>query len=326
MFGTSHQDYEAVSAPDFKDRSLGLVIFGVIEILIGVFCALLVPLILVAGSLTGAADLRSTVPSMVLHSVVAAVFIWLGVGSVRARRWACELTLSLSWIWLVTGICSMVVGAWLVPAMLRGMAASSDLPPSFVFFVSLVVFGIIGSLYVLLPGAFVLFYRSPHVAATCRARDPRPQWTDDLPRRLLTLVIVWALAAVSVLVMPAYGFVVPFFGVVLNGASGAAVWAAILAGCVVLAWGSSRRASWAWWGGVVAIVLATLSSVITTVRIDPAAFIRAMGLPEEQMALLSEIAMPGRWVMALVWVVMWGTFLAYLMTVRRFFFVDDSNG
>jgi hypothetical protein len=319
MFGTSHQDHEAVSAPEFKDRSLGLVIFGVIEILIGVFCALLVPLILAAGSLMGTADLRSTVPSMVLYTVVAVVFIWLGVGSVRARRWACELTLSLSWIWLVTGICSMVAGALLVPAMVRGMGAGSDLPPNFVFVVSFLVFGVIGFLYVLLPGAFVLFYRSPQVAATCRIRDPQPQWTDDLPRRLLTLVIVWALAAVSVLVMPAYGFVVPFFGAVLNGASGAAVWAAILAGYVALAWGSARRAPWAWWGGIVAIVLATLSSVITAVRVDPAEFVLAMGLPEEHMALLSGIAMPGRWMMALIWAVVWGTFLAYLMTVRRFF-------
>jgi hypothetical protein len=326
MFGISHHDHEAVSAPDFKDRSLGLVIFGIVEILIGVCCALLGPLILAAGSLMGTADLRSTVPSAVLYTVVAAIFIWLGVGSIRARRWACELTLSLSWIWLVTGICSMVVGAWLVPVMLRGMVAGSDLPPNFVFVVSLVVFGVIGFLYVLLPGAFVLFYRSPHVIATCRARDPRPQWTDEMPPRLLTLVIVWALAAVSVLVMPAYGFVVPFFGVVLSGASGAAVWAAILAGCVALAWGSARRAPWAWWGGFVAIILATLSSVITTVCVDPAAFILAMDLPDQQAAMLSEIAMPGWWVMALMWIVVWGTFLAYLMTVRRSFFAGDFDG
>ena len=326
MVGASKARDGADLPLEFRDRSLGLIIFGVIEILIGAVCALLVPLILVATPLAGTADLRTTVPSMVLYAVVAAVFIWLGVGSIRARRWACELTLSLSWIWFVTGICSIAAAVLLVPAMLRGMVAASDLPPNFVFFVSLVVFGVIGLLYVLLPGAFVLFYRSPHVAATCRVRDRSPQWTDDLPRRLLTLVIVWALAAVSVLVMPAYGFVVPFFGFVLRGASGAAVWAAILAVCVVLTWGSSRRAPWAWWGGVVAVLLATLSSVITAVRVDPAAFILAMGLPEEQMALLSEIAMPGRWVMALVWVVMWGAFLAYLMTARRFFFTGDSDG
>ena len=119
--------------------------------------------------------------------------------------------------------------------------------------------------------------------------------------------------------MPAYWFVMPFFGVVLNGAGGAAVWAVILAGCVVLAWGSVRRAPWAWWGGVVAIVLGTLSSVITAVHVDPAAFILAMNLPGQQAALLSEIAMPGRWMMALSCLVVWGSFLAYLMTVRRFF-------
>ena len=139
-------------------------------------------------------------------------------------------------------------------------------------------------------------------------------------------IIVKALAAVSVLVMPAYGFVVPFFGVVLSGASGAAVWFAILAGCVALAWGSARRAPWAWWGGVVAIVLATLSSVITAVRVDPAEFVLAMGLPEEQMVLLSGVAMPGLLLMVLVWVVVWGTFVGYLMTVRGCFLDGDSDG
>jgi len=326
MVGASNARNGADSPLEFDDRSLGLVIFGVIEILIGAFFVLLVPLSLAAASLAGTADLPATVSAMFLYTVVAAVFIWLGVGSIRARRWACELTLSLSWIWLVTGICSIAAAVLLLPAMLRGMVAASDLPPNLVFFVSLVVFGVIGLLYVLLPGAFVLFYRSPHVAATCRVRDSRPQWTDDLPPRLLTLVIVWALAAVSVLMMPAYGFVVPFFGVVLNGASGATVWAAILAGCVVLAWGSARRAPWAWWGGIAAMILATLSSVITAVRVDPAAFILAMDLPEQQKALLAGITMPGRWVIALVWVVMWGTFLAYLMTVRRFFFAGDFDG
>ena len=164
MVCTPHQGREAVSTSEFKDRSLGLVIFGVIEILIGACCVLLMALILAAASLTGAADLRSTVPSAVLYTVVAAIFIWLGVGSIRARRWACELTLSLSWIWLVTGICSMVVGVWLVPVMLRGMGAGSDLPPNFVFVVSLVVFGFVGFLYVLLPGeaAFIVLAAASH--------------------------------------------------------------------------------------------------------------------------------------------------------------------
>jgi len=319
MVSTSLQESRGASPPAFADRSLGLVIFGIVLVLIGVCCGLLAPLSLFAASLTGTLDLRSIVPPVIFYLVAAVAFVWLGVGSIRARRWACELMLSLSWIWLVTGICSMVVAAWLAPAMLRGMAGPSDLPPSFVLVASLVLLGVLGFVYVILPAAFVVFYRSPQVAATCRARDPRPQWTDDLPRRLLTLAIVWALAAVSVLLMPAYGFVVPFFGVVLSGAAGAAVWTVIFAVCIVLAWGSARRAPWAWWGGVVAVVLAALSSVITAVRVDPVDWVRAMNLPADQAALLSGIAVPGRWSMALIWMVVWGSFLAYLMTVRRLF-------
>ena len=134
MVGASNARDGVDSPLKFDDRSLGLVIFGVIEILIGAFFVLLVPLSLAAASLAGTADLPATVSAMFLYTVVAAVFIWLGVGSIRARRWACELTLSLSWIWLVTGICSIAAavfccrpccGGWLPPRICHRIWFSS---------------------------------------------------------------------------------------------------------------------------------------------------------------------------------------------------------
>ncbi len=330
MAGDLMVDGSADSTPAHKDRSLGLVIFGVLQILIGLGCAALVPLSLVAQSLgnvggVASTDARSVFPAMVVYAALAAAFVWLGIGSIRARRWARELSWSLSWVWFLTGICSMIFAWLLLPFVLRELAGEGGFPREVVVLVTVVTTVLLGFVYVLLPGAFVVFFRSPHVAATCRARDPKRQWTDDLPQRMLTLTIVWALAAVSVLVMPAYRFVVPFFGVVLAGPAGAVVWAVILIGCVALAWGSVRRELWAWWGAMIAVLLAGLSTVITSLRVETVEMLRAMDLPDDQTALISGAMMPDQWVVILFWIVAWGSFLAYLATLRRFFVVPPAG-
>jgi len=310
--------------PEFKDRTLGLIIFGIVSILIGAFCALLVPLMFLSVALSesvagGGVDARSAWSASALYTVMAVVFVWLGIGSIRARRWACELLLSLSWIWLLTGICSMFIGMLVVPAVIRGLGADSDLPQEMALFVILVTFGVIALLYVVLPALFVLFYRSPHVAATCRTRYPDPQWIDACPRRLLTLMVVWVLLAVSALLMPTYNFLFPFFGIVVTGAAGAVLWALVLALCVALAIGTCKRALWTWWGGLALTLFFTLSSTLVVLRFDLSEIMGLMKLPEDQIAMMDTLPMLDGWVMALGTVCVWGTFIVYLMTLRRYF-------
>jgi hypothetical protein len=322
------ESYESV--PDLKDRRLGLIIFGAVSILIGACCAVLIPLTLMAVALSGPStgagvDLRSAWAASALYGVMAVIFVWLGVGSTRARRWARELLLSLSWIWLLTGICSLAIGALIVPRVVREVGVGSGLPPEMTMLVILVIFGVIGVLYVILPGAFVLFYRSPHVAATCRARDPNPQWIDGCPKRLLTLTVVWVLAAISVLLMPAYSFFFPVFGMVLTGAAGAVLWALVLAACVALAVGTCRGAPRAWSAGMALIIAAALSSILTVLRYDLAELTTLMDLPEEQVSMMASLASIDGWPMALITAIVWGTFIAYLLTLRRFF-VSVADG
>ena len=194
-------------ATEIRDRSAGLAVFGAVIILIGLFCLLLVPLTIVAVSLSGQTpgfeiDSGAAWSASAMYSLMAVAFIWLGLGSIRARRWECELILSLSWIWLLAGISALLVGVLVLPNMLRESDALSGLPPAAAPLVLAVTFVLIGIVYVVLPGIFILFYRSPHVSATCRARHPEPGRLDSCPRRLLTLTVVWILAAASVLLMP----------------------------------------------------------------------------------------------------------------------------
>jgi hypothetical protein len=323
------QGYETLPGTDgdFRDRSLGLVVFGVIEILIGAFCALLVPLSLLArwvsnGEAGGSTNLGSTAPLLVIYAVVAALFVWLGVGSIRARRWACDLMLAISRVWLLTGVCTVVIAGFLLPGLVQGLGVTADLPPAALLVATAVTLAVVGVVYVLLPGAFVLFYRSPDIVATCWARDPRPQFTDDCPSRVLTLSVVWGMAAISVLAMPAYDWAFPLFGRLLLGAAGAVPWLGVLAVCAALAWGSCRRRPWAWWGAVAATVAAALSTVLTSIRVSPAAVVRALPIAEDQMRVLASIPWPGVWVISLGWIAVWGSMLVYLLTMRSFF-LDD---
>jgi len=309
--------------PQHKDRGLGLAVFGSVSVLIGVFCALLVPLMFLSMALSesagGGVDSRSAWSASALYGCMAVAFIWLGVGSIRARRWACELLLSLSWIWLLTGICTLLICILVVPGVMRELGAAEALPPEMTLLVVLVTIGIVGLLYVVLPGLFLLFYRSPHVAATCRARHPQSQWIDRCPRKLLTLMVVWVLAAVSVLMMPAYNFIFPLFGIALTGTAGAVLWALVLGACVALAVGTCRRAPWAWWNGVALTLTAAVSSILTVLRYDLTEFMALMDLPEDQVSMIAMVGMPDGWLMALINAIVWGSFLAYLISLRRFF-------
>lgn len=312
------------ATPDFKDRTAGLIVFGVVSILIGACCALLIPLMFLSVALSdsvagGGVDSRSAWSASALYAVMAVAFVWLGIGSIRARRWACELLLSLSWIWLLTGICTLLICILVVPGVMRELGASEALPPELTLLVVLVTIGIVALLYVVLPGLFVLFYRSPNVAVTCRTRHPQPQWIDGCPRKLLTLMVVWVLAAVSVLMMPAYNFIFPLFGIVLTGTAGAVLWALVLAACVALAVGTCRRAPWTWWSGVALTLATAVSSILTVLRYDVAEITAFMELPEDQVAMIAMVGMPNGWPMALINAIVWGSFLAYLMSLRRFF-------
>jgi hypothetical protein len=324
MDEANETDHGIEVTPEFKDRTLGLIIFGVGSILIGVLCALLIPLMFLSMALSdsvvgGGVDSRSAWSASALYGFMAVAFVWLGIGSIRTRRWASEMILSLSWIWLLTGICSLVIGMLVIPAVVRGSGVATGIPSEMISIVVLVVFGVIGLLFVVLPGAFVLFYRSHHVAATCRVRHPEPQWIDDCPQKLLTLMVVWVLAAVSVLLMPAYDFIFPLFGIVLTGANGAALWILVLAACVVLAVGTCRRTPWAWWGGMALTLAGTLSSILVVLRLDLSEIMTLMSLPEDQVAMMETVPVLEGWVMALGTLLVWGTFIVYLMTLRRYF-------
>jgi len=310
---------------DSRDRTAGLVIFGIIEILIGALVALFIPLVvvvtLVAETVHGAGtdpDLKTLLASLLMYGVIAAVFISIGIGSIRARKWARAVMLSLSWLWLITGAVSMVV-LWFVMPRLWDMVGLSGMADDSLRLVVLTTNLFFGFIYVLLPLAFVSFYRSEHVAATCRARDPRPSWVDDCPQGLVNLVMVYGLIAVSILMMPAYNFMFPCFGTILHGWLGAVAWLVVLLLLVYLIRATLWRQSRSWDLAMGLSLVIAVSSMVTAAVVPYAAWIGRMALPAEQGEMVLTLWNPGTVTMVILTFVFWATWLGYLVYVRRFF-------
>lgn len=308
----------------YKDRSIGLVVFGIIEILIGGLTALLIPLVLVITIVAPrvaagpAPQLRSVVPNLVLYAMMAAAFIWIGIGSIRARRWARAVMLSLSWLWLITGVVAMVAFWWVMPRY-RDYAGLGHLADDTVAMVVLTTSLFLGLIYILMPLAFVLFYRSPHVIATCEARDQGISWVDGCPSQVVALVLLYAVSAASCLVAPAYNFVFPIFGVLVDGWIGAVAWLTVLSLLVYLVIATSKREMRSWNVAVAASLVIASSSTLSAAVVPYSVWLDRMALPPDQREMVAVFGEPTTITMALVSLVTWGTWVGFLVWARRFF-------
>src|SRR5208283_4838121 len=89
------------SPPPHTDRSAGLIVFGILTILLGCLAGLFVLLILVgaaasAKATSAPATFSTILPAISIYGVLAVALVWLGIGSIMARRWARALLLVFS--------------------------------------------------------------------------------------------------------------------------------------------------------------------------------------------------------------------------------------
>jgi hypothetical protein len=308
----------------YKDRKTGLVVFGVIEILLGGLCLLLAVASAFSAGLQGAAYGGDTVwpqmlPAVCVYLFAAVALTWLGIGSILARRWARALLLVSSWTFLVIGVGTLAVMLLVLPRLFAGLDTNANLPPAAHAIIMAAVASILAVMYVIWPGILVLFYGSRNVRATCEARDPVERWTDRCPLPVLAISLLMAFSALSMLSTAAFGFVVPFFGHILQGAAGAAVCAAIFVLLLTLARGCYRLRPAAWWGVVLLIAGGALSTVLTFSRHTMLDFYARMNFDDAQLDAVRNMNVfeGGRMeLFTLAWALL---FLVYMLAIRRFF-------
>jgi len=321
------ENEEMMQSSDFKDRKTGLVVFGILQIILGGLCALLVPFMII-GMIASAVlkdssappiNIRTMIPGVLFYALAAVWFIWIGIGSIKARRWARALVLVTSWLWLICGTVGLIFVLLLMPDIYDKMGESGQMPPGAAILMKYVMTGFMAVFYVIIPAVLVLFYGSKNVKATCEFRDSKIRWTDKCPLPVLALSLLFGFWAVSMLSLAGYRWAIPFFGTILTGITGAVV---ALVGMLLfgyVAWGLYKLRIKAWGCAVILIILWALSTGITFSRVGMLDVYEKMNFPEQQLEIMKQCDMPEGSTMALffgLWVV---GLLVYLLYTKKYF-------
>lgn len=319
-------DVGAHLAPPFKDRRAGLIVFGIIQILIGGLCALFIPLMLLgqamAAKQTGAeSQLQFIIPTLAMYGGMAAVLIILGIGSIRTRRWARALSLIVAWSWLVIGAFAVIFMAIMFPRILgQNSPASRDVPASARMIGMIFGLLVVAFFFVVVPAILVIFYQSNNVKATCEARDPIPGWTDKVPLPILALSLWLAFGAATMLLMPAaYHGVAPFFGVLISGLPGTIFFLVFAAICFYCAWAIYQLRVAGWWLLLFTLIVAAVSNVLTFTRVDITEMYRLMGYSHAQLDQMQRYNYPKGGVLVFAALIGFLPMLGYLLYVKKFF-------
>jgi hypothetical protein len=320
-------DISAAPTQPFKDRKTGLIVFGILEIIGGVFCALAVPLMLFSMVVTSrlpeearaGTDPAAMVPGMAFYIVFAVAFIWMGIGSIKARRWARALWLVLSWVGFVSGVLGLLFWLFFMQDMFGAMGGSGQMPPGMVSVMKVVTTLFIVLIYIMIPGIGILFYGSRHVKATCEAWDPVERWTDRCPLPVLAMSLMLGIGGVSMLTMAAYKFAMPFFGVIITGVQGAVVVSALTAAMVILCRGIYKLETRAWWGTIALFAVSMVSWGLTLSRTGLMAYYEKMGMPEPSLELFRSAGLADNPAFLYYSFACFAGMLAFLVYLRRYF-------
>jgi hypothetical protein len=319
----------------YRDRSAGLILIGLLEIGLALLCLLMLAFVGMATlSLStmpeaGAAggSPKAMLAGAAFYLLIGVFFGVMGVGTLRGRRWARSIMLVISWMWLVIGLFSMIVGVIILPKMMAAMSAGTSADPSMSTAMTGCILVVLGLLYIVLPGILVLFYRGPNVKATFEAKDPSIPWTDRVPLPVLALTLVFGFGAASSLLGLTYR-AFPVFGRMLTGIPAALAFLAVGALCAFLAWGTYHRRPAAWWGLVATWILGCVNGAF--LLLGGGAGLRrmyvAMDTPEIQMQQMERMGIYDIWtnpVILTLMVVVWLGWLGFLIWVKRYFTVRD---
>lgn len=312
----------------FSDRSTGLTIYGFVQIAMGGFAALMVPLLLLSVAFSpqpGGASAAQMIPAAGTYAVIAVAFVWLGVGSIRARRWARALTLVLAWMWMAIGVMSLAMIVLWMPNMSKVLAAQGEtMPPQAMTFMYVTMIGTMSCMYLVLPGIFIAFYQRADVKATCDAKDPNVRWTDHCPLPMLSLSLLLGFGATSVIWSASYGFVTPLFGIILKGVPGALLFLGLSLLFGYLAWVTYKLKLQAWWATLGVGVLFGLSTIVSFSRLSLMDLYREMNIPEDQLKMMEDMGALEMNI-PLMTTVGLAVFVGYLLWVRRYFAADSAS-
>jgi len=328
-------DVVEVSAVDeFKDRKGRLMFLGVIQILLGGLCLLLLSgmlmSVLFANINPEAAEsakfgIRQMIQALGFYILLGGWFICMGIGSIGCRRWARALSLVTSWLWLICGIVGMVSMIFFAPFMRSNMAAGQpeELPENFFVIMQIIMFAFMTVAYVIIPLVFVLLYSGRDVRLTCEYRDQKVRWTDRCPLPVLGVCEIFSFWLLSMSFMVFQGCVVPFFGTVLESFAGAAVILVMSVAVAFVVFGLYKLDIRAWWGALVLPLVWFPMFSLTFYGDNKWQFYEKLNTPAESIEAMKAMGNFTPMMMAIFafWIV---GLVGYLLYIKRYFKKDSS--
>jgi hypothetical protein len=307
-----------------KNKRAGLIVCGIVEILLGLLCLLAIPVMVLGYMMQGKAAAyggMSLVTELVMFGGLAVFFGYMGVGTMLGRRWARAIMIVVSAYWLLVGaLCTGLVTWVMLNVFSKPGAAGGPLPASVVSITIAVLIVILAIFLIILPLAFLIFYRSPHVKVTCERLDPKERWTDRVPSPVLALSLLLISHAAGMLMMLPGPFIA-LFGYIARGwmCSLTALLASALYG--VLAIYTFKRKRWAWAASLAATMLWGLSSLVTSLRMTPEQIMGTLysageGIPPESVKAMQAFGQHAWAGMGFAFMILW---LGFLLYVRRYF-------
>jgi hypothetical protein len=321
--------FETAPPPPYKDRSTGLLIFGILTLLLGCLAGLFVLVMLGQTRMPKPAGSPPTNLSGILlvvgiYAGLALSLIWLGVGSIKARRWARALLLIFSWSWLIMGIFMTVIMPFVMSKSFANLPPNAKtgqpaMPPEAITGIIVTTTFFFFVLFVLAPAVWLFFYNSRHVKATCEARDPVKRWTDACPLPVLAFCLWTWLAVPVMLLMPLTGqAVMPFFGMFITGMPAALFCLGVAAIWGVSGWWLYRLEARGWWLILVAMVLFMVSALVTYAHHDVIEMYQLQGLPQAQIDQIEKMGLFTSNRMSWFTVLFSLPFLGYLLFIKKY--------
>ena len=316
-----------------SDRSTGLVIFGIGQIVLGLLAALMVPFVILGAfmsRLTPAGGMRpgQYVSGVVTYAFIAAVFIALGAGSVQKKRWARALTLVISWYWLIVGVLITMLLTAVLPVTIRGAmqaqqntsgAPSPGIQAGVMAVIITIIIVFFAFFLVLAPIAYIVFYSRKDVELTCHDRDPVKRWTDRAPLPVLAASIALFTGALYMLLVGVTTPLFPFFGKYLTGIPATAGFVLLAALDIYLAVALFRLQSSGWWIAVFASPIRVLSMAITYSRADLMQAYSKMGWSNAQVQMINASPLFRSHVILWWSLISMAIFFMYLLWLKRYF-------
>jgi hypothetical protein len=327
-----------------NNRSGALIGFGVGSIVLGAIAGCGALGVVMAFGVTMGFGGGKTLPlsdlivALLMYAGMATLFLWVGVDSIRCRRWVRPVVIAMGWITIVSIIVTLaflLVAAKDFPILMSGSSQTTTVTPgpggtgatwvassgpssgleSTIAFWSMLGTSLVG---LLIAGAYVWFYSTAAVRRTLETYNPEPAWTERCPSPVFVACAALLLAGLSTLAS-AVGGAVPFFGTYLKGPAAIALdlgAAGMLMTAMVLMYRMDRAG---WWLAVTVVSLGFVSAAVSLWRLGAMEFYRHGHATAADLDRLAQSSVMSG-IAPLVFTVAMGVVcVGYLVWVYRFF-------